>query len=177
MENILTSTTNTSDENLESRFAHIPGWGVDADPENDPTYPMKRYNGRDHERSHYHRPPQQQPTVEILKTIERKSLSATFGTPNPPKALSGAIRRFAFKYSEDSYGHWLPLMLADRVDMVEGVISDLAHARIPNIFAEKGLGAEWKYNRKNFIIKTAIQVAVVATVITLFSRKKKLSRG
>ena len=30
----------------------IPGWGMDADPENDPTYPMKRWNGADHERIH-----------------------------------------------------------------------------------------------------------------------------
>ena len=28
---------------------NIPGWGMDADPENDPTYPMKRWNGADHE--------------------------------------------------------------------------------------------------------------------------------
>ena len=41
------------------------------------------------------------------------------------------IRRFAFKYSESSYGHWLPLMLADRVNKVEGVLDDLSTATSP----------------------------------------------
>ena len=34
-------------ENLEQKFAHIKGWGIDADPENEPTYPMKNYTGDD----------------------------------------------------------------------------------------------------------------------------------
>jgi hypothetical protein len=41
------------------------------------------------------------------------------------------LRRFAFKYSESSYGHWLPLMLADRVGVVEGVLDDLSHGHVP----------------------------------------------
>jgi hypothetical protein len=28
-------------ENLAKDYSHIKGWGVDADPKNDPTYPMK----------------------------------------------------------------------------------------------------------------------------------------
>jgi hypothetical protein len=26
-------------------LAHINGWAIDADPENEPTYPMKKYTG------------------------------------------------------------------------------------------------------------------------------------
>src|SRR4051812_14971664 len=99
-------------ENLNMDYKNIPGWGVDADPENEPTYPMKKYTGDDHERLNWQRPPQQIADVEILKSIERPNLSATFGTPNPPSGLSGMIRRLAFKFSESEYGHWLNLLLA-----------------------------------------------------------------
>jgi hypothetical protein len=57
------------------------------------------------------------------------------------------IRRFAFHYSESSYGHWLPLMLADRVNAVEGVLDDLASGHVPNVLAERGWNAEWRHNR------------------------------
>ena len=36
--------------NIDYRTRDIPGWGMDADPENDPTYPMKHANGADHDR-------------------------------------------------------------------------------------------------------------------------------
>ena len=123
-------------EDLEKKYAHIKGWGIDADPKNEPTYPMKRYTGDDHNRLNWQRPVQQ-PThnMEILHSIERPNLSAVFGTAPPPSGLSGVIRRMAFKHSENSYAHWLPLILADRINVVEGVIDDLLHGHVPNIFA------------------------------------------
>ncbi len=45
--------------------------------------------------------------VEVLHSNERPHLTAVFGTSSPPSGLSGSIRRFAFRYSESSYGHWL----------------------------------------------------------------------
>ena len=47
------------------------------------------------------------------------------------------IRRIAFRYSESSYGHWLPLMLADRVSVVEGVLGDLKHGHVPNVLTTR----------------------------------------
>src|SRR3954469_17966736 len=88
------------DRRIANAPKDIPGWGHDADPKNNPTYPMKHYTGADHERIHYERPPQQPKNIEILKSIERPSISRVFGTSTPPKGLSGAIRRFAFRYSE-----------------------------------------------------------------------------
>lgn len=168
------ATSNTTETPPE--FAHIKGWGVDADPKNDPTYPMKRYNGDDHKRSHYKKPKQQTPTVEILKTIERKDLSATFGTTSPPSGLSGAIRRFAFKFSENNYLHWLPLIFADRVNAVEGIVDDLKHGHIPNIIAERGYRAEWKYNRKALIEKMAVAALITTCAIMLLSGKGKKAK-
>ncbi|RZM02952.1 MAG: hypothetical protein EOO88_56830, partial [Pedobacter sp.] len=111
-------------ENLN--YKSIPGWGMDIDPENEPTYPIKNYTGDDHKRSEYERSNQQQADVEILKSNERPALSAVFGNTVPPSGLSGMIRRYAFKHSEDRYRHWIPLILADRVNVVEGFFEDLS---------------------------------------------------
>jgi hypothetical protein len=127
--------------------SQIKGWGVDADPKNDPTYPMKHRNNGEHAGYSWERPTQQPVNVEILHSNERPDVTTVFGTSTPPAGLSGMIRRFAFKYSESSYGHWLPLMLADRVSVAEGVLQDLTHGHVPNIFAERGWKAEWKHNR------------------------------
>lgn len=158
------------ENNFESRYAHIKGWGIDADPKNEPTYPMKKYTGDDHKRLNWQRPPLQPVTVEILHSIERPNLTAVFGTSAPPSGLSGAIRRYAFKYSEGSWGHWLPLLLADRVNVVEGVIDDLKHGHVPNIFAEKGWKAAWKYNRLG-LIKKVVVTALVTTAVIAWLRK------
>ena len=63
--------------------------------------------------------------------------------------------------------------MADRVDVIQGVIDDLKKGHIPNIFAERGWQAEWKYNRKGLIQKVAVSVLVTTAVIALLSKKKK----
>lgn len=160
-------------ENLADNYKHIKGWGIDANPENDPTYPMKNWTGDDHKRLNYERVPQQPVNVEVLHSNERPGVTAVFGTSTPPSGLSGMIRRYAFKYSEGSFGHWIPLILADRVNMVEGIIDDIAHGIFPNVFMERGWNAEWRHNKKGFITNAAIVVGVAAIAITLLSQKKK----
>jgi hypothetical protein len=149
-------------ENTVKDPQKLPGWGIDADPKNDPTYPMRERMNVSQDPDSKHRPALQPVDIELLKTIERPNISAVFGEASPPSGLSGMIRRFAFKYSESHYGHWLPLLLADRVNVVEGVLDDLVHGHVPNIFAEKGYKAEWQHNRTAFIAKMAT-IAVVTT--------------
>jgi hypothetical protein len=161
------------DRKIANTPKDIPGWGHDADPDNNPTYPIKHYNGADHERLHYEKPPQQRQTVELLKSLERPTVSRVFGTSTPPSGLSGVIRRYAFKHSESTYLHWFPLVVADRVAVVEGIIDDLRHGIVPNLFVEKGWKAEWKYNRKGLIQKIAVTTLVVTTALIFLSRKKK----
>src|ERR1700712_3408548 len=91
-------------QNENTDYKSIPGWNADADPENEPTYPMKHYTGDDHLRSNWERPAQQVVSVEVLKSIERPNLSAVVGTPQPPSRLSGKLRRKAFKFTESEYG-------------------------------------------------------------------------
>jgi hypothetical protein len=160
--------------NTGKDFSHIKGWGIDADPENDPTYPMKPHR-TDAEQTGYswERPTLQTETVEVLQSNERPNLTAVFGTSTPPSGLSGMIRRYAFKYSEGSWGHWIPLLLADRVNVVEGVIDDIRHGHVPNIFAEKGWKAEWKHNPKGLVTKVATTVLVATALVALVTRRNK----
>jgi hypothetical protein len=127
---------------INEEYKSIPGWGMDADPENEPTYPMKNYTGDDHERINYERSPQQPLIVEILQSIERPTPSVVFGTSVPPSGLSGVIRRYAFKHSEDRYRHWIPLILADRINMCEGLLDDIKSGYVPNLIKERGWGVE-----------------------------------
>src|SRR5687767_2833276 len=73
---------------IPNEHAHIKGWGIDADRENEPTYPMKKYTGDDHRRLNYERPEQQPVNIEILQSNERPHVTAVFGTSTPPSGLS-----------------------------------------------------------------------------------------
>ena len=152
--------------------SRIKGWGVDADPQNDPTYPMKHRNDGEHAGYSWERPPQQPITTEILHSNERPNVTSVFGTSTPPSGLSGMIRRFAFRYSESSYGHWLPLMLADRVSVVEGVLGDIKHGHVPNVFSELGWKAEWKHNRTSLVRRILVRVALIIVTVTYFRSRR-----
>ena len=152
--------------------SRIKGWGVDADPKNDPTYPMKNRNNAEHAGYSWERPQQQPITVEVLHSNERPDVTAVFGTSTPPSGLSGVIRRIAFRYSESSYGHWLPLMLADRVSVAEGVLGDVKHGHIPNIFAERGWKADWRHNRTSLILRVLARVALISAAVAYLGRRR-----
>lgn len=156
-------------------YKQIPGWGMDADPENEPTYPMKNYTGDDHNRLSYDRSVQQPENKEILMSNERPAITRVFGASVPPSGISGLIRRYAFKHSEDRYRHWIPLILADRINVVEGVIEDLARGHIPNIVAERGWKVEWKHNPRGMIIKAAAFTAI--GMLVFLSTKKTTKKS
>jgi hypothetical protein len=163
-------------DNLASKYSHIPGWGVDADPKNDPTYPFKHWTGADHNRLNYDRPPLQPLTMEVLHSIERPNYPAVFGETIPPSGLSGAIRRMSFKYSENRLRHWFGLILADRVNVIEGVIDDISKGRMPAVFGETGFAAAWKYDRKKTLAKLTVCTAVVVSLATyIYMRQQRSS--
>src|SRR5829696_1242479 len=159
-------------EHTAKDSSQIEGRGVDADPKNDPTYPMKHRTDGEHAGYAWERPLQQPITVEVLHSNERSDLTSVFGTSTPPAGLSGVIRRIAFRYSESSYGHWLPLMLADRVGVVEGALGDLSRGHVPNVFVERGWKAEWKHNRKGLVTRVAVG-AVLATAAFAYLRSRR----
>ncbi|HEV2864908.1 MAG TPA: hypothetical protein VGX37_00180 [Allosphingosinicella sp.] len=151
----------------------VIGWGVDADPENDPTYPYRDRSRDEGLTRRWERPPLQSSEVEILQSIEHIRQPAVFGTAVPPRGVSGLIRRAAFRWSESNWLHWLMLMGADRINVVEGLVEDLARARIPNIPAEMGIRSEWKHNRKGLAKKVAVTAAVGVVAVALFSRRRR----
>lgn len=160
----------------QGNYAHIKGWGIDIDPKNDPTYPMKKRTNAEHDGYSWNRPALQDETVEVLKSVERPNLTAVFGTSKPPRGISGAIRRLAYKFSESSYGRWIPLILADRIDMMEGIVSDVSGGHIPNIPKEIGLKSEWQHNREVFLLRTAAGIVITGAVLMLLFSNKKKSR-
>lgn len=133
---------------------------------------MKNYTGDDHNRINYERSEQQPQTVEILMSNERPEITRVFGTTVPPSGLSGVIRRYCFKHSEDRYRHWIPLILADRINIVEGLIDDIKEGQFPNLIKERGLAMEWKYNRTAMLKKVAA-VALGGLVLIAYLKRRK----
>ena len=149
----------------------VNGWGADLDHKNRPAVPMERTPPR-LPHVHWDAPEQQHSHVKVFHSIERPGMTPVYGTTVPPTGLSGKLRGLAFKYSENDARHWLILMLADRVNVGEGLVEDLAHGHVPNLFKEMGGPAEWKYNRQGFIRKAAIATAVVGLAYMWMRRSR-----
>jgi hypothetical protein len=123
----------------------IPGWGVDLDPKDRPAVPKERFNP-DGTGAHWDFPERQIERWPRERSTEHKFLTPVFGTACPPKGLSGKIRRYAYRFSEGRTAHWLLLMGADRVDVVESRIEAVREGRPDSRIAETGVLAEFKYH-------------------------------
>ncbi|MFZ5655848.1 MAG: hypothetical protein ACOY37_02085 [Pseudomonadota bacterium] len=120
--------------------SQIPGWGADLDRSKRPGVPMERMPPRDDD-AHWEVPEAQTPTVEVLHSNERPGLTPVFGTAVPPSGLSGKIRRAAFRHSEGRLRHWMMLLMADRVNVVEGMVADISKSRRTHSLALVGVAA------------------------------------
>jgi hypothetical protein len=152
-------------------LSHINGWGADLDRKDRPGVPMQRTPPR-FIHQHEGKLPQQEENVEILVSTERPGITPLFGTAQPPTGLSGMIRRAAFKWSENDLRHWLLLLAADRVNVVEGIGEDLAQGHIPNVLGEMGIKAEWEHNRAGLVKKAVIGGAIVGGLVYLMRRNR-----
>ncbi|AEG91501.1 hypothetical protein [Ramlibacter tataouinensis] len=152
-------------------MSHIPGWGADLDRANRPAVPMERTPPR-LDNVHWDAPAQQQPKVKVYHSIERPGITPVFGTSAPPAGLSGKLRDVAYRFSENDIRHWMILLAADRVNVGEGLLSDLAHGHIPNILGEMGAGAEWRHNRAGFVRKAVVASAAVGLAVYLLRRRR-----
>lgn len=121
----------------------IRGWGVDLDPKDRPAVPKERFNPEG-TGAHWHFPERQPERWPREKTPEHKFLTPVFGTSCPPKGLSGVIRRVAYRYSEGRLAHWLLLMGADRVDVLESRLTAALRGHPDNPITEAGLQSELK---------------------------------
>src|SRR5688500_13278341 len=62
----------------------IPGWGVDADDRNDPTWPMRDRSFDDSPGRNWISPSPQPQDIELLMSVEHKRRPAVFGAVLPP---------------------------------------------------------------------------------------------
>lgn len=107
-------------ETPEQLRARIPGWGADRDPAVRPSHPkllppdLTRYG------AHWEVPERQDDHAPRERSVEHAHLTPVFGTAQPTRGLAGALRRHAYeRYSEARTAHWLMLVAADRVDVLE----------------------------------------------------------
>lgn len=148
----------------------IPGWGLDRDPHNRPAVPMEHKPPR-LQGVHWKIPEQQPVRVKIYHSIERPNITPVFGTSTPPVGLSGKIRDVAYQLTENDIRHWLLLMLADRVNMVEGIADDLRKGRVPNVFAEVGGRAMLRHAPGMLVRAAVIGSATVGLGYYLIKRR------
>lgn len=131
----------TSDE-LRAR---IPGWGVDLDPKDRPAVPKERFDPGA-TGAHWDFPECQEEKWPRERSIEHQFLTPVFGTSCPPKGLSGAMRKFAFRYSEGRAAHWLILLAADRVDALESHLVSFATLHPDNPITQTGIRSELSHH-------------------------------
>ena len=155
--------------------AHIQGWGADLDRANRPAYPMERTPPR-LEGLHWDEVEDQPLRVRVFHSAERPGVTPVFGTSAPPSGLSGRLRAAAYRLSENDLRHWLLLMLADRVNVFEGVAQDLRRGHVPNVFGEMGWKAELKHNPAGLAKKAAVASGVVVVAYWLLKRRRGAPR-
>lgn len=149
----------------------IPGWGSDLDPARRPGVPRDKAPDIGPE-TLYPPIPRQLSRTTIHKSTEHGQLTPVFGTSCPPSGLSGRMRDFAYHYSEGRMLRWLTLMAADRVNLIEDIVNDLAHGHIPNIPKEMGIRSELRYNPRGLAKKVAITGLALA-LVTAYVRSRR----
>ena len=131
-------------ESSEKLRARIPGWGADLDPHDRPSVPKLQLVPElaEDQDTFPERQPENWPRE---RSIEHRFLTPVFGTAQPPKGLSGAMRKLAYaRYSEARAAHWMLLLAADRVDTLESTLGSFATLRPDNIVTETGVLSELK---------------------------------
>jgi hypothetical protein len=133
-------------EASEQLRARIPGWGVDLDPNDRPSVPRERLDPA-RSGAHWDFPERQPEKWPRERSIEHKFLTPVFGTSCPPKGLSGAIRKYAYRrYSEGRAAHWLLLIAADRVDATGAHLKSFVSLRPDNPITQTGVLSELRYH-------------------------------
>jgi hypothetical protein len=131
-------------ESRDDLRARIPGWGADLDPHDRPSVPQEQFDPGA-SGAHWDFPDRQPERWPRERSVEHAFLTPVFGTSCPPKGLSGAIRRYAYaRYSEGRAAHWLLLVAADRVDVVESRVGALASGHPDNLLTETGVLSEFR---------------------------------
>ena len=161
-------------------FTKDDGWGIDLEHSRRPMYPMELPSDVTNVRGN-DVPPRQEQKVRIHKSVEHPDLTPVFGTSCPPRGLSGKIRDAAYVFSEGRLSHWMLLLLADRVDVVEGMLDDVRHGRSPGYIRDRGLRAVLETgqdmrdgaSKRRYAVMTAVGVAAVVGGLLYATSKRR----
>lgn len=101
-----------------------PARGIDATEEARPGVPMEASAERA-EAAERGPPTRQRLRRRHLKRKGLDRMTPVVGTGQPPRGASGALRKAAYEVPEHRARHWGLLLLADRVDVLEGRVGGL----------------------------------------------------
>jgi hypothetical protein len=156
-----------SAKHVPGNYHDVPGWGADLDHANRPMFPMELPSTVMTARGDVQ--DWQEPKVKVHMSNEHPNLTPVFGTACPPKGLSGLLRDYAYQYGEATNRHWMTLILADRVDMVERLFGDAVRGHPDNYVKEKAWSALYKYadtrTRRKYLALGALALGAAALAL------------
>lgn len=106
----------------------------DANPRVRPGQPERNKPPRPAGHAHWTKP-EKQSGGGALKDASRAELTATFGTGQPPRRLSGLLRSRAYRIPDYQVKRWALLLFADRVDKAEHEVERAAGSPLTWIVA------------------------------------------
>ena len=138
----------------------IPGAGIDGTPERRPGVPMELSPPRPAGNAHWTTPERQEATVTVLKRKLLDELPPVFGTAVPPRGASGLIRRAAYNVGEHRATHWLLLLMADRVDVLEHRLVRAATIALP-LAALLAMGGRFGFGRRRTLFRRVLSTLAI----------------
>ena len=138
--------------------AAIPGAGIDLHRRHGSpmeTEPARAGN------AHWSDPERQESTVVVFKRSDLDHLTPVFGTGQPPRGLSGLIRRLAYRVPEHRATHWALLLLGDRVDVFEHRLIE----RAPLAVAALAVAGAFRLGVSRRVLRT-LAVAALGAVLS-----------
>lgn len=150
-------------KHVPKNFREVRGWGVDLHER--PMFPKELPSTVTTVRGDVE--DWQVPKVKIHQSNEQPNLTPVFGTACPPSGLSGLLRDYAYQYGEATNRHWMTLIIADRVNMVEKMIVDALRGHPDRYVKEKAWSAYWKYGERSDRVKYVTLGALALGAIAL----------
>lgn len=97
--------------------------GIDQEYERRPGVPMEA-EPRIDSGAHWRTPERQRERRLHLRRKGLRRLTPVYGTAQPPRGVSGIMRRIAYRIPDHMAQHWMMLLAADRVDVMEGRLGE-----------------------------------------------------
>ena len=156
-----------SSANVPRNYRDVAGWGVDL--HNRPMFPKELPSDVETVRGEVK--DWQKPTTKIYVSVEQPNLTPVFGTSCPPKGLSKLLRDYAYQFGEASNRHWMTLIAADRVNMIENMFGDALRGHPDNYPREKGWSAFYTYadaaTKRRYLTIGAAAISALAVGLVL----------